>query len=621
MAVPSSPASEFCAACGFPLRGPRCDACGVDRSPSFGRRSASGEPEWDVSTVDAWRVRDPIRFVAHCVSAESGLNIQATSLPDGVGWIVPFGAMTVFVGVDMTTERVAIDVPIARVAERQRVPLLRTALELCWGPSPCRICLRDDLLLLRRVGRVASFSPEALRRGLRESADTAQRLGATLTSWFEARAPFPEEQRANLTWASAGRARPLKSFSVPPGPGARSSGASSVRAPAAPPSMSAMRLPHEPLSSESSAWAAPPLPRLPESVARPIRDIEAIPDILSPSFAVPSPPSAVTVNGGVPSRNGGSTKIGILPPAHDAGVHARSEARSEARSGFGGSGHEREGIGSIKAIPPHAPAPMSLPESAPPGDLSAQQADRDRRIPRTMPFRRTNPHMAAVSPAPLSVRPPPMPELEIEPPSRRSVPSRPDPSNSPADRLCQLLRDAHGLATALSSQERPGTMVLLIRSTVFRAIFEFGGTLPDAVAHLYRSTAAASRELVQQEGGARRANAVSIAEPALLVMDRIVSLRGQVPEEKPLHIDPLSTAALAREHLGRYLREIERAPTDPALRHFLALGALSELLARTKLPAKTEQRLRDIVAYAQRDGAKTAAIDLLMTALTRIVAQ
>ncbi len=89
-----------------------------------------------------------------------------------------------------------------------------------------------------------------------------------------------------------------------------------------------------------------------------------------------------------------------------------------------------------------------------------------------------------------------------------------------------------------------------------------------------------------------------------------MAVRGQVPEETPLHIDPLTTAALAREHLGRYLREIERAPADPMLRHFLAIGALSELLVRTKLPAKTEQRLRDIVAYAQRDGAKPGTIEL-----------
>jgi hypothetical protein len=70
--------------------------------------------------------------------------------------------------------------------------------------------------------------------------------------------------------------------------------------------------------------------------------------------------------------------------------------------------------------------------------------------------------------------------------------------------------------------------------------------------------------------------------------------------------------------VARYLGEIDKAPGDPPLRHFLALGALTELLVRTKLPAQTDQRLRDIVSHAQREGAKIPAIDLMMTALQRI---
>ncbi|MEO5731575.1 MAG: hypothetical protein ABI134_19965, partial [Byssovorax sp.] len=57
---------------------------------------------------------------------------------------------------------------------------------------------------------------------------------------------------------------------------------------------------------------------------------------------------------------------------------------------------------------------------------------------------------------------------------------------------------------------------------------------------------------------------------------------------------------------------------DPTLRHFLAVGALSELLARAKLPSQTELRLRDIVSHAQREGAKQGSIDLMMMALQRI---
>lgn len=607
MAIPSSPASGFCAACGFPLRGPRCEACGVDRSPAaFGRKASAAEADWDASSIEAWRVRDPVRFVAHCVSAEAGMNIQATSIQDGVGWIVPLGAATLFVGLDAASERISIDVPVVRVSERQRVPLLRTALELCEGPEPFRFCLRDDLLLLRRVGRVSAFSPDALRQVLRESGEAAQRFGATLAAWFDARPPFTEEQRAALTWSSAGRSRPLRSFSLPPNP-ARSPNAPSARAPAPSPPMSAVRTPHEPLPGEPSAWAAPPLPRLPESVARPIRDTDAIPDILSPSLA--STPAPSSARSSALGKNAGApAKAGILPPAHDGG------AVQKALSGGAALGHD---AGAAKASPsPAIATPL-------PAELSAvvEGAGQLGRGARAVPFRRSTSNMAAVTTTPVSVRPPGMPELELEPPSRQSLPSRPDAANTPVDRFCQLLRDAQALGTAVSFQERPGVVVLLIRATVFRAILDYGESLPDAVAHLYRCTAAATRELIQAEGGARRAGPAGVAEPAFVVMERIVSARAQVPEEKPLHVDPLTTAASAREHLGRYLREIERAPPDPVLRHFLAIGALSELLVRTKLPAKTEHRLRDIIAYAQRDGAKPGTIELLMTALTRIVTQ
>lgn len=599
MAVPSSPASDFCSACGFPLRGPRCEACGVDRSSALpvSRKPPPADADWDGSSIDAWRTRDPVRFVAHCASAEAGASLQATTLQEGVGWIVPLGAMTLFVSLDAANERVSIDVPVVRVAERHRVPLLRTALELSGSPEPFRLCMREDLLLLRRVGRVAAFTPEALRLSLRGSGEAAQRLGETMGAWFDARPPFSEEQRASLTWASAGRARPLKSFTVPPAP-ARPQGAPSVRAAAPATPASGARTPLE----ELAAWAAPPLPRLPESVARPIRDADAIPDILSPSLAsapMPAASAASSKNGGAPAP-----KAGILPPAHDAG------AASKASGGVAMPGSEG---GAAKPASASAAAPLSGEQAA--ADSPAQVSDR--RSARTVPFRRS-PSMAAM---PLSVRPPALPEVEIDPPSRQSIPSRPESANAAADRFCQLLRDAQVLGAALSFQERPGVMVLLIRCTVFRAIYEHGEAMPDAVAHLYRVTAAATRELIQAEGGARRGNTAGVAEPALLAMERLVAMRGQVPEEKPLHIDPLTTAALAREHLGRYLREIERAPADPMLRHFLAIGALSELLVRTKLPAKTEQRLRDIVAYAQRDGAKPGTIELLMTALSRIVAQ
>jgi hypothetical protein len=208
-------------------------------------------------------------------------------------------------------------------------------------------------------------------------------------------------------------------------------------------------------------------------------------------------------------------------------------------------------------------------------------------------------------------------EVEIEAGSRRgAVPSPPssEPPLSPSDRLCMLLRHAQSLAS-LTLEERPATLNWLVRSAVFRAIYEFKDPLPDAVAHLYRCTGPG-----RDASGAARVSSgqLQAVEPALVVMERVIVARAQVQKEKPLAIEPMTSASQAKEHVARYLLEIDRAPADPPLRHFLALGALTELLVRTKLPTQTDQRLRDIVAHAQREGARNPAIELMMTALQRI---
>jgi hypothetical protein len=191
-------------------------------------------------------------------------------------------------------------------------------------------------------------------------------------------------------------------------------------------------------------------------------------------------------------------------------------------------------------------------------------------------------------------------------------PSPPDATISPPDRLCILLRQAQALAS-MTLQERPASLSWVVRSTVFRAVYDFREALPDAVAHLYRATG-----MGRDAKPSSRSGELAAAEPALVVMDRVVAARGTMPREAALVIEPLTTAAQAKEHVASFLAEIDHAPADRGLRHFLALGGLTELLVRTKLPPQTDQRLRDIVAHAEREGPKQPAIDLMMTALKRI---
>jgi hypothetical protein len=211
-------------------------------------------------------------------------------------------------------------------------------------------------------------------------------------------------------------------------------------------------------------------------------------------------------------------------------------------------------------------------------------------------------------------------DLETETSGRRSTPS-PDKPATPADKLCELLQRAQVLATALSFAERQATTLLLVRAVVYRAIYDFGEAVPDAVSYLSRTTAAATRMVWSSTAPPDKNAQMPMAEPSLLAMERVVAQRAQMPKEPKLSSQPFTTAGQAREHLAKYVEEIEQAPNDQPLRHFLAIGALCELLVRARLPSQTSQKIKDIVAHAQREAGKPASsLDLMMAALKRIIA-
>src|ERR1041384_3926439 len=161
-------------------------------------------------------------------------------------------------------------------------------------------------------------------------------------------------------------------------------------------------------------------------------------------------------------------------------------------------------------------------------------------------------------------------------------------------------------------------MCLLIRAAAYRAIQEHDAAVPDAVSTLFQATAPMTKEIYITAPGMRRGSmAIPATSPAFEVMARIVAQRGEVDATQPVQVQPITTAQEAKQRLARYVSEIDQAPSDTDLRHFLALGALCELLVRTKLPAATQERLRGILAHAKKEGPKQPVVDLMMTALTR----
>ncbi len=478
----------------------------------------------DVAGLDrafeAFRAHDLAGFVEQLLASETGAATRGVSTPDGTGWIAELHGVPVFVTLREAGEaggEIALEAPIARLPQRQRLPALRLALELsAHDAATSRVCLRGEMLLLRFTARLPLLTPPVLRHYLREIAHLAARYAGLMTVGLDAPRAIADEGRR---FDAIGRASKIQ---LAPASGARRS--------------------MSPASSTPRAHVAP-----------------------------------------------------------QPGLRTEASTRAPRAEGFTmGTARLPDGAEATDAIPAIL-APPRAPESRAAAPHAAVE-----------PSRR-----AAVSPLEASSASRAWREIELEAGSRRGgAPSPPssEQSLSPSDRLCMLLRHAQSLAS-LTLEERPATLSWLVRSAVFRAIYEFKDPLPDAVAHLYRSTGVGR----DAQGTARVSSGqIPAVEPAMVVMERVIVARAQVQKEKALAIEPMTSASQAKEHVARYLLEIDRAPAEPPLRHFLALGALTELLVRTKLPAQTDQRLRDIVAHAQREGARNSAIDLMMTALQRI---
>lgn len=581
------PERDFCSNCGFPVRGGRCDACGSSQEAAHSAHNdddiptrqtagrayvspADADPAGLDRAFDAFRAKDMPRFVEQVLAGEGGPPLRAAPTPDGPGWIAVVKGTLVFV--TLRQDEVLLEAPIARLPGQQRLPALRLALELCaQGAASSRVALRGDLLLLRSTPRIGLLTPPVLRHFVREIAHLAARYAGLLTVSLDALPAFSDDQRGAISFESLGHARRI----------------------------------------QFAGGAA----------RRSIAPVDGGPQ----KPVVPKPGDA---NGGVRRHRTGSRPLPrdegpSAAPSPDAVVIPKPPAKPRIPSPDGG-------MGTADTIPAILSPARAAPDD---GGISRQPSGDRGQTTQTGAIpdgsaRRPSAYETSVAGKPPSSN---RTEIEIETTSRRAITtqevvrpkvdagstpgSAPNPvaDLSPSDRLCLLLRHAQSLAS-MALEERPATMTWLMRSAVFRAIYDFKDLLPDAVAHLYRCTGVA-----RDAGTSSRVSAqLQATEPALVVMERVIVARGQVAREKPLAIEPMTSAAQAKEHVARYLGEIDKSPNDLSMRHFLALGALTELLVRTKLPPQTDQRLRDIVAHAQREGAKAGAIDLMMTALQRI---
>lgn len=656
--MPNAPAPKperaFCSNCGFPVRGSRCEACGtaqdgasqrdsVDDIPTKQSQIRPYAPDLDVDlsglerAIEAHRNKELIRFVEQMIAAEAAGSAHNASHADGAAWVATIRGGVVCVMLRVGADELILEAPVCRLPVRQRLPALRLALELCGrDAASSRACLRGDLLLLRWNAKASLVTPGVLRHYLREIGHLSARYAGLFVIGLDAVPALAEDQRASGGFEILSRGKKIQLVA-----------GSNIRRSIPPPMAPVVPAPVVP---------APVVPAAPRpQPARPPREEpsdppEAIPAILSPMFSsaanipVMTGPRAAPYPGPAePAPLMTGPRAGSYPgpaePGPRAGSYPGVAPQDPTLSGTGPRMPLVEPTGRAAEPPPIArePEPMlkareprePLPAVPPPppvpslddrrgrtntgGSTSGAEQARQQIDRRNAPTRSEydGGKMRPVVPELDSSISPPKRDLDAE--SRRpdTAPGGAVPAIPPSDRLCMLLRHAQSLAS-LTLEERPASMMWLVRSAVFRAVYDFRDSVPDAVSHLYRCTG------MSGGGNTRTSAQMTATEPALMVMERVIVARGQMPKEKPMVLEPMVSAAQAKEHVARYLTEIDKGPQDAGVRHFLALGALTELLVRTKLPPQTDQRLRDIVAHAQREGAKPAAIDLMMTALQRI---
>lgn len=610
---------SYCTTCGWLLPdGARatCAACGGDATPLplvDNTRPLARDDEDDTSLAgakEAWAFGDHARAISLALTFDAAP--RSFPVQHGAGWVAAVGETPVFTILDLASSQVTLEVPVVRLPQTKRVPVLRAVAQLCNTVSAVtRFCLRLDIVIVRCAARIDTLTPGLLRRLAREIAAHAGRAQEMLVATFDARPAVPE-QGVLSAWERLGRAQlltalaPASSSALPPPsvsqPPSRPAQPPSRPAPSYSAEVGAPRAPSFPAETGPQRAVAAPSAATTQQIpaARPITlrlsippvlaaDDDDMPAVLAPDFADDPPPTASAPRDPAPPPP--IAPPTMPPPPREPTVPP----------------------------PPREPTPGPAPvrPSMLPSALPAVPAlGLGPRYPSTGALRAVAPREPPLpQPTPLPSAPSASETGEIAPPSRR-----PPAASTPEGRLCDLLRQALALATALSFEEKPHAMLLLVRAAVFRAVYDHHEAVPNAVSYLVRATRQVTREIWStRPDPSRPSGPIPVADAALGALEQVVAARAMVPKEKPAAAEPWTTAAQAKENLARYVVEIELSPPDPTLRHYLALGALSELLSRTRLPAATEQRIRDIVAYAQRDGAKPQVIDLMMTALRKIV--
>jgi hypothetical protein len=622
------------------MRTSRCDACGGNAQPlplEDGDALATlARGEASPLAREAWSRRDWASFVSHALTVEGVTDVRSTRLADGPGFSAVVRGVATLVAVRQNAQQIVLEAPVARLPQTMIVPALRILLEASHDASNgARFAVRDDLVVVRVVGRLDQDTPIAFGTALRGLVGAANEMADRLVASVDARMLAPSEHQAldfdtmpagrflgriahapqaatpAPTAAAASRRPQVSPFRQGGSSAVTSAGHAAITAP--------------PGGTPTTAPQAPTAPPAGRATKPPGRASGAFEALLAPA---PPPQHLPTPQAPEPFSTPGDEVPAILSAGHP---HP------------GSAGHPHPGSPRPDPAKSPRPAPAAsapLPESGP--GRPAPNIAKTVEVP-IGPALKPPPRGPSMRPTPIAVptiaspKTPPVadrpttgnaPTVQtakaVEPPARQAdlmatqVSMAPPPPGPKA--LCDLLHKAQTLGAVLSFADQPATMLLLVRATVYRGVFEFGEGAPGAVAELFERTRELTKEIHITAPGKRRGTmAIPQAETAFDIFGEIVAANGVRPAAGPPAIEPITTAQDAKQHLARYVSEIDQAPADIEVRHFLGIGALCELVVRTKLPPQTLDRVRGIIGRALKEGPRQSSIELMMTALNRII--
>lgn len=186
----------------------------------------------------------------------------------------------------------------------------------------------------------------------------------------------------------------------------------------------------------------------------------------------------------------------------------------------------------------------------------------------------------------------------------------PDASPPPSAGLLAMLAEGIRLVGAYDRGRTNAMGRLLCRSMICRAWSEYRQTCP-SVATLVL------------DGGWSVVTAPLGQEPAVSEvlgwLEGLDALGDTLDALAPAPVSaPPGLEVSARDHAVAVLRSVERLPDDPALRLFILLGALGELLARAAIPTEVASRLTMASVWGVQTGPSTNTCTQLVRVLEEL---